>query len=402
MNEEFSSLSISLTKKLDNNEKKKNGIYFTPKSIINSMIDKILSKKKDIKYVLEPSCGSCEILNILDNKLNDIEIDAVELNSTIFKEIKTIEYENKVNFVNINYLNFESKEKYDLIIGNPPYVVLPKKEVDKCYFDYFEGRPNIFILFIVKALKELNDNGILSFVLPKSFMNCQYYDKLRGYINENFKILSIEDYSTTKYIETGQATIVFIVQKKKGINKKYLLKLRGNTIFNTGDNIVKLKKYYHGATTLKELGFIVNVGNVVWNQMKSKLTDDEEKTRLIYSSDIVNNELSMKKYKNPEKKNFIEKDGNNDLLLVVNRGYGNGKYKFTYCLIDTEKKYLVENHLICIKSVVKDLERNKLLEKYNLIINSLKSEKTQNFVDLYFGNNAMNTKELGEVMPIYL
>ena len=89
MNEEFSSLSISLTKKLDNNEKKKNGIYFTPKSIINSMIDKILSKKKDIKYVLEPSCGSCEILNILDNKLNDIEIDAIELNSTIFEEIKT-------------------------------------------------------------------------------------------------------------------------------------------------------------------------------------------------------------------------------------------------------------------------------------------------------------------------
>ena len=135
--------------------------------------------------------------------------------------------------------------------------------------------------------------------------------------------------------------------------------------------------------------------------MKSKLTDDEEKTRLIYSSDIVNNELSIKKYKNPEKKNFIEKDGNNDLLLVVNRGYGNGKYKFTYCLIDTKKKYLVENHLICIKSV-KDLERNELLEKYKSIIKSLESKKTQNFVNLYFGNNAMNTKELGEVMPIYL
>ena len=401
MNEEFSSLSISLTKKLDNNEKKKNGIYFTPKSIINSMIDKILSKKKDIKYVLEPSCGSCEILNILDNKLNDIEIDAIELNSTIFEEIKTLEYKNKVNFENMNYLNFESKVKYDLIIGNPPYVVLPKKEVDSYYFDYFEGRPNIFILFIVKALKELNDKGILSFVLPKSFMNCQYYDKLRGYINENLKILSIEDYSSAKYIETGQATIVFIAQKRKGMNKKYVLKFGGNTVFNTKDNIVKLKEYYDGATTLKKLGFKVSVGKVVWNQVKSKLTDDEEKTRLIYSSDIVNNELSMKKYKNPEKKNFIEKDGNNDLLLVVNRGYGNGKYKFTYCLIDTEKKYLVENHLICIKSV-NNLERNELLEKYNLIINSLKSKKTQNFVDLYFGNNAMNTKELGEVMPIYL
>ena len=34
-------------------------------------------------------------------------------------------------------------------------------------------------------------------------MNCQYYDKLRVYINENFKILSIEDYSSAKY-RTGR------------------------------------------------------------------------------------------------------------------------------------------------------------------------------------------------------
>jgi hypothetical protein len=53
----------------------------------------------------------------------------------------------------------------------------------------------------------------------------------------------------------------------------------------------------------------------------------------------------------------------------------NNKYQFSYCLIDTDKEYLVENHLICISSFEK-LERNLLLEKYNLIINSLKSEKT--------------------------
>ena len=86
---------------------------------------------------------------------------------------------------------------------------------------------------------------------------------------------------------------------------------------------------------------------------------------------------------------------------MVNRGYGKGKYNFNYGLIDTDKEYLVENHLICIKSL-ENLERKVLLEKYKLIINSLKSEKTKKFVDLYFGNNAMNTRELGEIMPIYL
>ena len=65
------------------------------------------------------------------------------------------------------------------------------------------------------------------------------------------------------------------------------------------------------------------------------------------------------------------------------------------------KDYLVENHLICIKSL-EELERNKLLEKYKLIINSLKSKKTKSFIELYCGNNALNTKELAEVVPIYL
>ena len=49
------------------------------------------------------------------------------------------------------------------------------------------------------------------------------------------------------------------------------------------------------------MNFEVKVGNVVWNQVKDKLTNNKNDTRLIYSSDIVNNKLSMKKYKNESK-----------------------------------------------------------------------------------------------------
>jgi len=305
--------------------------------------------------------------------------------------------------MNNDYLKYVPEEKYDLIIGNPPYFVMPKKDVDTIYYNYFDGRPNIFILFIIKAMFELKMNGILAFVLPKNFLNCNYYNKLREHIVDNFKIVSIKDHSNEKYIETGQDTIVLIIQKRKKrtINIKYVLKFGENTIFNTKEGIKKLKEYYKDATTLKNMKFEVKVGTVVWNQVKDKLTDDNTNTRLVYSSDIVDNELSIKEYKNPEKKNFIEQEGSTDLLLVVNRGYGKGKYKFSYCLIDTEKEYLIENHLICIKSL-EELERNLLLEKYNLIINSLKSEKTKSFIELYCGNNALNTKELAEVVPIYI
>ena len=203
---------------------------------------------------------------------------------------------------------------------------------------------------------ELKMNGLLAFVLPKNFLNCNYYNKLRQYIIDNYKIVSIKDHSGEKYIETGQETIVLIVQKKKSkvINKNYALTFGENIIFNTKEGIKRLKEYYKDATTLKNMNFEVKVGNVVWNQVKDKLTDDNTKTRLVYSSDIVDNKLGIKQYKNPEKKNFIEQKGSTNPLLVVNRGYGKGKYKFSYCLIDTEKEYLVENHLICIKSLEKN------------------------------------------------
>jgi hypothetical protein len=63
------------------------------------------------------------------------------------------------------------------------------------------------------------------------------------------------------------------------------------------------------------MNFKVSVGTIVWNQHKHILTNDNKKTRLIYSSDINNNNLINVKYKNEEKKNYIDKDGFNDLLL---------------------------------------------------------------------------------------
>ena len=59
---------------------------------------------------------------------------------------------------------------------------------------------------------------------------------LDEHIVDNFKIVSIKDHSNEKYIETGQDTIVLIIQKRKKrtINIKYVLKF----------------SYYHNFLTL--------------------------------------------------------------------------------------------------------------------------------------------------------
>jgi adenine-specific DNA-methyltransferase len=402
----FSDLSYSLTKKISQVDKKKNGIYFTPHNIIKESFDIILDtiEKKNLKIntILEPSCGSCEYINFIDKSMKNVDICGIEYNSTIYDNIKNLNFINNVKIVNDDFLKFNKNNMYDLIIGNPPYYVLPKKNVEKIYLKYFDGRPNIFILFIIKSLMLLNNNGILSFVLPKNFLNCLYYDKLRKHIFDNYKIIDIFECSSEKFIETEQETIIFILQKNTNNknNMLYCLEINGYTIFNTKDNIIKIKNIYKNSNTLDKLNFNVGVGNVVWNQVKDILTDDINETRLIYSSDIINNTLTLKKYKDKYKKNFIKKNGNNDTILVVNRGYGKGKYNFNYCIIDTNQKYLIENHLIVIK-YKGQITKTELIKAYTNIINSFNNENTYEFINIYFGNNAINTTELQYILPIF-
>lgn len=417
----FSNLSCTLTKMMDKKEKRDNGIYFTPPDTIVRCLELVAKHKAGtaaFHNILEPSCGSCEFIEKVRVYYPHASITGIEYNKTIFESIKD-KYANDsddngiIRIIEGDFLKTAIRERFDLIIGNPPYYVLPKAEVVKEYYNYFDGRPNIFLLFIIKSMTLLTDDGILSFILPKSFLNCLYYNKTRKHIYEEYTILSIEECDDT-YIDTEQQTIIFIIQKKKegfegeNSNRKYRLEnLSDNyTIFGTHNVIKRLNELYIHATTLNALHFKVSVGNIVWNENKALLTDDPQKTRLIYSSDIINNTLRVKQYANSKKKNYINKSGFNEPLLVINRGYGVGNYNFEYSLINCGshdgcgyiKEYLIENHLICIRYECE--EEN--VDKYIQIYRSFGDERTSEFIKLYFGNNAINTTELSHILPIYM
>ena len=124
---------------------------------------------------------------------------------------------------------------------------------------------------------------------------------------------------------------------------------------------------------------------------------------LIYSSNVEDNKIIAKDFKNDSKKQYIGRDGKNDICLIVNRGYGNGEYKFQYAIVNQTQPYLLENHIICItlKSTQTKLSKAKLLAQYQKITKSFDNEKTRQFVSMYFSNNAINTTELQHILPIY-
>ena len=69
-------------------------------------------------------------------------------------------------------------------------------------------------------------------------------------------------------------------------------------------------------------------------------------------------------------------------------------------LTDYIREYLIENHLICIK--YEGDGEGDVINKYKQLYESFNDERTAEFIKLYFGNNAINTTELSNILPIYL
>ncbi len=395
----FSDVSLQLTKKLSKTVKKNYGIFFTPPKIIDALMTyciKHLQSSKEIR-ILEPSCGSCEFVRYLDNKFVDAHIDAIEWNLDIYSSIKTLEFKNNtVNIIHADFMDSTTTE-YDLIVGNPPYVVCTKEEVPDAYQEYIVGRPNKFGLFILHSLSKLVPDGILAFVIPTSFLNSSYYSKIRIHIVDTCEVLEIADYSKdADFLETDQGTIGLIIRKRVPTSPSpYYLKINGDYVFTY--SVEELTNLLEGSTTLEKLGFQVKTGTIVWNQKKELLTSDESRTVLLYNTNVTDsNEIVLTSFKNREKKQYISLQGNTGQVIVVNRGSGNSVYNFKYALVDIGREYLVENHLNVISAT------KKTKTSMDKIVESFRDPRTSKFIELFFGNGGVSKTELESVLPIYV
>ena len=403
MPNDFSELSIKLTKEISKATKKNEGIFFTHPIIVERIIKYIKTKIKmtDIK-ILEPSCGSGEFIEILDKTIRKKTIHAIELNETIYNEVSKKIYSDAVKFFNQDYLQYDTNDQYNLIIGNPPYFVIPKKDVPKKYQEHISGRPNIFCLFVLHSLYKLANDGILVFVLPNSFMNSSYYEKVRKLISEKYDLFKIMNFKNDPlFKDTLQPTSAFFIKNKiRKTPSPMVYEFNGISLFTDQkklfQNLVKNTK------TLTELGFTVKNGDTIWNKFKDILTDNNKETILVYSSNIKNNKFKLTSFPNNEKKKqYIKRTGLTGPRIIIPRGYGNSQYVFNYALLNIDGQYLLENHIISIFYEDDNLSKDEILKKLNNIIKSFKQKKTSKFVDIFSGNNALNTTEIQNMLPIY-
>ena len=85
------------------------------------------------------------------------------------------------------------KGGFDIVIGNPPYVIVSKDDPCKALYDKIYtvakgGKRNLYHLFFEKGIKILKKGGIISYITPDTFIAGNDTANLRKYFIENVKI----------------------------------------------------------------------------------------------------------------------------------------------------------------------------------------------------------------------
>lgn len=144
------------------------GQVFTTKEIVNKM----LGLRQNNGNVLEPSCGDGAFFNSIENCVG------IEFDSLVCPE----------NALNIDFFDYSLNNKFDTIIGNPPYVKYKKIQETtkkKLNMEVFNERSNLYLFFIEKCIAHLEKNGELILIVPRDFIKASSAINLNKLIYES-------------------------------------------------------------------------------------------------------------------------------------------------------------------------------------------------------------------------
>jgi len=368
--------------------RKEKGQYMTPYDVIDSALDIKNNKKINI---LEPSCGTGQFLDKIKEKYPKAKITGIEIDGELYTILKN-KY-NDMNIINCDFLEYKFTDTYDMILGNPPYFEFSlSKELKKQYNNVISGRVNIYTLFIKKCIDLLKPKGILTFVIPTSLLTSKYFENIRKYIVLHCNITRIDILNSDNFQDALQQTMIFSLEKlEEGSvnNMMYIVKLGNTTIFNTEYN--EINNIVIGKKTIIEYGCSVKTGNIVWNQVKDKLTDNIDNPILIYPRNLVNNKIILSPHENKKQYINMKKPLIKTPLIAINRIIGIKEISLKPVLIESGEYYF-ENHINVITGS---------LDKLKVIYNSLLKPDTINFIKNIIGNTQLSKTELETMIPIF-
>tara|TARA_B100001250_G_scaffold412188_1_gene442740 strand:- start:795 stop:2141 length:1347 start_codon:yes stop_codon:yes gene_type:complete len=233
---------------------KKFGEVFTPKHIVDKLLDGIDYSNPDLT-ICEPSFGDGRILLEVKTRLLEYHSEEHIMNNMLFGiEIQEAWYRETLERLNPNNynhnllccsaLNFEGifnplKEwinKFDYVIGNPPYNrnILKKQEVTSIFWEPSGYTTKLaYCCFVVLAQYILKPKGQVRYVMPCSFTHNENTEQFREFTKKNLNILSIEILPQNAFEGIMIRTCIFMAINEPQVGEIELKRIWNNQTYYT-------------------------------------------------------------------------------------------------------------------------------------------------------------------------
>ena len=204
-------------------KEKLRGGFYTPEPIASFILKWAFNGNKRLD-ILEPSCGDGVFLQEIQkgdyeyNSFTAIEFDEVEAEKS--RELCL----EKANIINADFHDFciNTKQKFDLVIGNPPYIRYQyfdkeQQEFASQIFDKaklkYSKLTNAWVSFVVGSSLLLKEEGKIGFVLPAEILQVSYAQPLREFLAQFYNKINIVSFEKLVFPDIQQEVVLLLCEK---------------------------------------------------------------------------------------------------------------------------------------------------------------------------------------------
>lgn len=187
----LSAATLGKIAEMANTSRTDNAAFFTSKTLITEMMKNLPDTEKQTLRILEPSVGVGNFIPLILKKFEgksilldvvDIDEKSLELARLILKKYD-IPRSCAIRYIADDFLLHDFEEKYDYIIGNPPFYKMKANNVKlSAYREAAVNKftTNICSFFLDKAMQVGN---YVALVFPKFLLNTPEFSKTREYLS---------------------------------------------------------------------------------------------------------------------------------------------------------------------------------------------------------------------------
>lgn len=199
------------------------GGFYTPAPIATFILKWGLNGNSN-SDILEPSCGDGVFLEQLQKSgLPYSSITAVEFDEQEAEKANNIQLPNK-QVINTDFHLYcnETAKRFDLVIGNPPYIryqyfdLDQQVEAEKIFKKYslkYTRLTNAWVSFVVGSSQLLKEEGRIGFVIPAEVLQVSYAQQLREFLGRFYNKITIISFEKLVFPDIQQEVVLLLCEK---------------------------------------------------------------------------------------------------------------------------------------------------------------------------------------------